>query len=150
MSMNLKAALVGVVLSALLVACTPAENAETGAEGGIEIAATSEMSGGMTSEKMSGPQTPFSPSEDKMHQGMMQATGSDVQETYALKMIEHHRGAIEMSQVVLRENPAPELRRMAEKTIADQGREITMLEKWIAAHRADGTGDMPAPAQPAG
>ena len=149
MSTQLKTGLAGVALSALLMACTSAEKTETATEGGTDTAATSEMSGGMAGEKMSGPQTPFSPSEDKMHQGMMQAAGSDVQETYALKMIEHHRGAVEMSQVVLRENPDPELRRMAEKTIADQGREITMLEEWIAARRAGGTG-APAATQPTG
>ncbi|WP_426026083.1 DUF305 domain-containing protein [Brevundimonas sp. TSRC1-1] len=149
MSITLKPGLAGVALSALLMACTPAENAETAADSGTETAATSEMPGGMAGEPMAGPQTPFSPSENKMHQGMMQAAGSDVQETYALKMIEHHRGAIEMSQVVLRENPDPALRRMAEKTIADQGREIPMLEEWVTAHRAGGAGDMPAPAQPA-
>lgn len=74
-----------------------------------------------------------------MHRDMMQATGADVQETYARKMIAHHRGAIEMSEVVLRENPDARLRSMAEKTIADQGREITMLEQWIEQHRAGGS-----------
>lgn len=150
MSIKLKACLAGVAVSALLMACTPAENTETTAEGGTETAATSEMSGGMAGEKMSGPQTPFSPSEDKMHQGMMQAAGADVQETYALKMIEHHRGAVEMSQVVLRENPDPRLRAMAEKTITDQQREMTELQEWVTAHRAGGATAMAAPAQPAG
>lgn len=150
MSIKLKAGLSCVAVSALLMACTPAENTETMAEGGTETAATSEMSGGMAGEKMSGPQTPFSPSEDKMHRGMMQAAGADIQETYALKMIEHHRGAVEMSEVVLRENPDPRLRAMAEKTITDQRREMTELQEWVTANRARGAAVMAAPAQPAG
>lgn len=144
----LKPAVAGVALSALLMACTPAANEDPAADAGTGAAASSEMSDGMAAEKMTGAATPFTPSEDKMHQGMMQAAGADVQETYALKMIAHHRGAVEMSEVVLRENPDPELRRMAEKTIADQGREITMLEEWVAAHRAGGTAS--ARPQPAG
>ncbi len=150
MSTKLKAGLSCIALSVLLMACTPAENAETAADSGTGTAATSDMSGGMAGEKMSGPQTPFSPSEDKMHQGMMQAAGSDIQETYALKMIEHHRGAVEMSQVVLQQNPDPRLRAMAEKTITDQQREMTELQEWVTAHRAGGAAAMAPPAQPAG
>mgnify|MGYP001627389581 CR=1 FL=1 len=147
MSMTIRTALSAVALSGLLMACTPAENTETAASGETEMAANAEMSGGMSGgmsgEKMSGPQTPFTPSEDKMHQDMMQATGADVQETYARKMIAHHRGAIEMSEVVLRENPDAQLRAMAEKTIAEQGREITMLEQWIEQRPAAGAATAP-------
>lgn len=137
--------LAGVALSGLLMACTPAENAETSPESEAETTASSGMPEGMAD--MSGPQTPFTPSEDRMHQRMMQAAGADVQETYALKMIEHHRGAIEMSQVVLQHNPDPELRAMAEETITGQGQEITMLERWVAAHRASGADTTAAPPQ---
>jgi len=138
MSIQIKPALAAIALSSLLMACTPAENSETAATGEANMAAPSEMSAGMPGEKMSGPTTPFTPSEDKMHRDMMQATGADAQETYARKMIAHHRGAVEMSQVVLQENPDAELRAMAEKTIADQTREISMLEQWIARHQATG------------
>lgn len=131
MSTHLKTSMATVAIATLLTACTPAENTKTAASGETQMAANADMSGGMSGEKMSGPQTPFTPSEDKMHQDMMQATGRDVEETYARKMIAHHRGAIEMSEVVLRENPDAQLRAMAEKTIADQGLEITMLEQWI-------------------
>ena len=138
MSIPTKPALAALALSSLLTACTPAENSETAATGEATMAAPSEMSAGMPGEKMSGPTTPFTPSEDKMHRDMMQATGADVQETYARKMITHHRGAVEMSEVVLQENPDAELRAMAEKTIVDQTREISMLEQWIARHQATG------------
>lgn len=139
MSIKITTALAGAALSGLLMACTPAETPETTTSGETEMAANADMSGGMADEKMSAAPTPFSPAEDKMHRDMMQATGAGVQETYARKMIAHHRGAIEMSEVVLRENPDAQLRAMAEKTITDQGREITMLEQWIEQRRADGS-----------
>jgi hypothetical protein len=33
------------------------------------------------------------------------ARGADVSESWARKMIEHHRGALEMSEVLLRQDP---------------------------------------------
>jgi uncharacterized protein (DUF305 family) len=51
-------------------------------------------------------------------------------------MIEHHRGAIAMSEVLMRENPDAALREMAEKTITMQRQEITALEQWVAQHRS--------------
>jgi uncharacterized protein (DUF305 family) len=107
-------------------------------------AAGSDAHGAMAA---AGPQTPYSASEQQMHQAMMQAVGSDPQHTYALKMIEHHRGAIEMSRVLMSQNPDPELRRMAEKTMADQQREIAELERWVSSRTTPGaTGANTTPA----
>lgn len=97
---------------------------------------------------MAGPETPYSASEQRMHQAMMQAHGADPQETYALKMIEHHRGAIAMSEVLMRENPDAALRQMAEKTITMQRREITELERWVAQHRSSATASAAGSVQP--
>ena len=149
MSMKRKTGLAGVALSALLLACTPAENAET------ETAATAEtpgtaQTGGLNAEPMAGPQTPYSQSEQQMNQAMMQAHGADPQETFALKMIEHHRGAIAMSEVLMQQNPDAELRQMAEKTMAMQRQEITELEQWVAQHRSGAASPAPGAAQPTG
>lgn len=146
MSIKLTTGLAAVALSALMMACTPAEDAET------ETAATTEtaqMAGGMSAEPM-GPQTPYTQSEQQMHQAMMQAHGSDPQETFALKMIEHHRGAIAMSEVLMQQNPDPELRQMAEKTMTMQRQEIAELEQWVAQHRSGAASPTPGAAQPAG
>ena len=97
---------------------------------------------------MAGPETPYSASEQRMHQAMMQAHGADPQETYALKMIEHHRGAIAMSEVLMRENPDAALRQMAEKTITMQRQEITELEQWVAQHRSSATAPAAGSVQP--
>jgi uncharacterized protein (DUF305 family) len=150
MSMKLKTGLAGVAVSALLMACTPAENAETETAATSETAEAGQTAGGMGAEPMAGPQTPYSQSEQRMHQAMMQAHGSNPQETFALKMIEHHRGAIAMSEVLMQQNPDPELRQMAEKTMTMQRQEITELEQWVAQHRAGAAAPTPQTAQPTG
>ena len=150
MSMKRKTGLAGVALSALLLACTPAENAETETAATVETPGTAQTGGGMNAEPMAGPQTPYSQSEQQMHQAMMQAHGADPQETFALKMIEHHRGAIAMSEVLMQQNPDAELRQMAEKTMAMQRQEITELEQWVAQHRSGAASPAPGAAQPTG
>ncbi|MFC5387911.1 DUF305 domain-containing protein [Brevundimonas bullata] len=150
MSIKLKAALAGVALSGLLMACTPAENTETAPAAPTETAGATPNAGGMGAEAMAGPQTPYTASEQQMHQAMMQAHGADPQETFALKMIEHHRGAIAMSEVLMQQNPDPELRQMAEKTMTMQRQEITELEQWVTRHRAGSAAPAPGAAQPAG
>jgi uncharacterized protein (DUF305 family) len=151
MSMKLKTGLASVALSALLMACTPAENAETETAATAETAEAGQNAGSsMGAEPMAGPQTPYSQSEQQMHQAMMQAHGADPQETFALKMIEHHRGAIAMSEVLMQQNPDPKLREMAQKTMTMQRQEITELEQWVAQHRAGSAAPMPQAAQPTG
>ena len=63
-----------------------------------------------------------------MMAGMM-AKDPDV--AWACAMIPHHRGAIEMSRVVLRTGNNPEIKQMAEKVIVDQEREIAELTAWV-------------------
>src|SRR3546814_3934661 len=70
----------------------------------------------------------------KMHRAMIGAVGSDATETWVRKMIEHHRGAIEMSQIVLRDARDAQVREMATKSSAEQRREIDELQTWLRAH----------------
>ena len=46
-------------------------------------------------------------------------------------MIPHHQGAIDMAKVQLKHGKDPEIRRMAEKIIADQEREIAEMQTWL-------------------
>lgn len=133
MSIKLNVGLATAALSVLLTACNPAGQADRTATADSGSAAEHSVP---AVQPMAGPETPFSTSEQQMHQAMMQAHGADPQETYALKMIEHHRGAIAMSEVLMRENPDAALREMAEKTISMQRQEITALEQWVAQHRS--------------
>lgn len=79
------------------------------------------------------PANPYPPAEMEMHHKMMSAVGSDATETWVRKMIEHHRGAIAMSQIVLRETRDPKVREMATKSSAGQRREIEELQAWLRA-----------------
>ena len=86
---------------------------------------------------MADPNNPFAQSEMAMDQAMMAAVGVNAADSWVRKMIEHHRGAIEMSRIVLAQNPTAESAKMANTTIDKQGKEIAELEKFIAAGAPD-------------
>ena len=74
---------------------------------------------------------PFAQSEMQMNERMMAAVGVDVGDTWVRKMIEHHQGAIDMSQIVLPLNPRADVAEMARMTIEKQGKEIEDLRKLV-------------------
>ena len=49
-------------------------------------------------------------------------------------MIEHHRGAIAMSRVAVREARDAETKRMAQMTITKQEKDIAELQAWLRKH----------------
>ena len=51
-------------------------------------------------------------------------------------MMPHHQGAIDMARIYLRDGRDPEIRRMAEKIITDQEREIGEFKAWLAKNPA--------------
>ena len=74
------------------------------------------------------PANPYAASEREMHEGMMAAGAADASEAWTRKMIEHHRGAITMSEALLAQpNPDPEVARMARTTIELQGKEVAEM-----------------------
>jgi len=77
---------------------------------------------------------PFKDAEERMHDRMMKAEGSNPDQTFAMKMVEHHRGAIEAGQILLQEGSDPELQSMARKSIEEQQDEIAELEDWLSRH----------------
>lgn len=88
---------------------------------------------GMNHSQMMQPSAanPYGPSEMRMHERMMAAMGAEAGETWIRKMIEHHRGAVEMSQVALRSTQDAQVRREAQRTIASQNREIATLNAML-------------------
>jgi uncharacterized protein (DUF305 family) len=93
----------------------------------------------------SGEPNPFGPVEQQMHQSMMAANGANLSETWARKMIVHHQGAVDMSELLLRQGDGDEtVLAMARRTAADQRREIAHLEAMLRGE------SMPAEAAPAG
>ena len=77
------------------------------------------------------PNNPFAQSEMQMSERMMAAVGTDVGDSWVRKMIEHHQGAIDMSQIVLQQNPTAGVAEMARMTVEKQGKEIEDLRKLV-------------------
>ena len=67
----------------------------------------------------------------QMHKAMSAASGSDVSDTYFRKMLEHHRGAVAMSEVVLAQTKDAKIRTLAERIRTDQAKEVTMVEAML-------------------
>ncbi|HET9639580.1 MAG TPA: DUF305 domain-containing protein [Allosphingosinicella sp.] len=91
----------------------------------------------MENGMMSDPSNPYAQAEMKMNNAMTAAVGADVSDTWVKKTIEHHRGAVDMSNVLLSQSPTPEARAMAERTIAKQTRDIQDLQKLAKQGAAD-------------
>lgn len=70
----------------------------------------------------------------KMNQGMMKGMSPDPTKSWAQMMVEHHQGAIEMSQIVLKKTNDPMIKQMAEKTIQAQTEDISKLKAWLSKH----------------
>ena len=75
----------------------------------------------------------FAASEARMHARMGTASGETIDEAYVAKMIEHHRGAVAMAEVALKESRDPEVRRMAQVVVDSQTREIAEMQAWKPA-----------------
>lgn len=77
------------------------------------------------------PNNPFAAAELQMNETMMAAVGTDVGDSWAKKMIAHHEGAIEMSQIALQQNLKPDVAEMAKMTIEKQRQEIEEIRKLL-------------------
>lgn len=75
---------------------------------------------------------PFPQAEMHMHMAMMHATGADADETYVRKMIEHHRGAIAMSRLVVASSKDTRVLRLANQDVAAQTRDLVGLQAWLS------------------
>lgn len=104
--------------------------------GGTEEPANETVANDMNA-MMADPNNPFAQSEMTMDQAMMAAVGINPADSWVRKMIEHHRGAVEMSRIVLTRSPGPDVEAMARMTIDEQGKEITDLEKLVATGTPD-------------
>ena len=74
---------------------------------------------------------PFADAETAMNEKMMAAVGADVGDNWARKMIEHHRGAIDISRIMLDQDPTPDVAMMAREGIEKQQKDMEDIRKLL-------------------
>ncbi|MBI0476957.1 DUF305 domain-containing protein [Sphingomonas sp. MA1305] len=119
-------------LAALALIATPALAQQGGGMQGMDHGSMQGMNHDDMSRMMAG--NPYGQAEMDMHQKMMAAKQGDAAEMWTRKMIEHHRGAIAMSRVAVREASDAETKRMAQMTITKQEKDIAELQAWLRKH----------------
>gem|GEM_PF-367848 len=104
-----------------------------GSTGDNQAAGNDAMADNMTMDNsaMADPSNPYADAEMRMNDAMMAAVGTDVSDTWVRKMIEHHKGAIEMSNLVIAQGQDPKVREMARKTAAMQQKDVEDLQRMI-------------------
>ena len=115
----------------LLMSAASAMTLLIAACGSNEEAAQNEAVANDTNAMMADANNPFAQSEMQMNDRMMAAVGTDVGDSWVRKMIEHHQGAIEMSRIVLDQNPRADVAEMARMTVEKQGKENEELRKLV-------------------
>lgn len=133
-----------VATALLLVPAAHAQQTQAPAPGGTAMplpGMTMPMQGGHHGMPMPGAATMSQNQQDmmqsmeRMNRDMMTtAASSDPDRAFVTMMAPHHQGAIDMARIFLREGKDLELRKMAEKIIADQEREISEFKAWQARH----------------
>lgn len=71
------------------------------------------------------------------HSNMMMVDnihGQNADVNFVKGMIEHHKGAVKMSEQELQHGKDPQIRQLAQSIIKAQNQEIQMMEKWLKTH----------------
>jgi len=76
--------------------------------------------------------SPFGDAEIRMNEAMTKAVGVSVGDSWVRKMIEHHRGAIEIARQTLAMRPDAHVAQMARATIDQQTKELAHLQTLVA------------------
>ncbi len=71
----------------------------------------------------------------KMMSDMSMKPMGDADKDFAMMMLPHHRGAVDMAKVELQYGKDPTLLEMAKGIVAAQEKEIAELEAWHAKHK---------------
>ncbi|QJQ97176.1 DUF305 domain-containing protein [Halomonas sp. PA5] len=71
---------------------------------------------------------------ERMHAGMTQGFTGNPDVDFARGMIPHHRGAIDMAEVLLEHGEDEELKALAREIIDAQEEEIAFLKQWLERH----------------
>lgn len=79
----------------------------------------------------------FRAANTRMHADMDLPFTGDADADFIRGMIPHHRGAVEMAEIVLEHGTDPEVRALAEAIIAAQNEEIAFMQRWLQARGLD-------------
>lgn len=74
----------------------------------------------------------FNDANMRMHRDMAIDYSGDADVDFVRGMIAHHRGAVEMAEIVIKYGKDPKIRALAEGIIKAQKEEIAFMEKWLA------------------
>jgi uncharacterized protein (DUF305 family) len=90
----------------------------------------------MMQEMMPAPSDPpstkeFKETHMKMMRDMHMIFTGNADVDFMRGMIPHHQGAIDMAKVELKHGKNPEARKLAEKIIKDQEKEIAQMQAWL-------------------
>ena len=91
------------------------------------------------------PSNPYAQAEMQMMERIEAAQGANPSETWTRKMIEHHRGAIAMSDILLAQGNDPRIQEKARMTADMQRREISELEALLPAGVGGSGGEAESP-----
>ena len=91
----------------------------------------------------------YRPAMMEMQQKMMAASGANISETFLLKMAEHHRGAVAMSDIALENGVTGAMRDQVQKTRAAQVNEIEMIDAMLGGEAPPSATAASAPPQAA-
>ena len=125
MNMKYRNLVLATAMAGALIACSN-EASSDNAAAGQETPAASEAA------MMNDPSNPFGTAEMQMHERMMAAVGTNAADTWVRKMIEHHRGAVAMSDVLIAQGGEQRFLDMARKGAEMQRKEITELEGMLS------------------
>jgi uncharacterized protein (DUF305 family) len=103
-----------------------------------EETAQNDAAGNDANAMMADANNPFAQSEMAMDQAINAAVGVNAADSWVRKMIEHHKGAVDMSRIVLAQSPSADVAKMAQQIIDKQSKEIADLEKLVASGNPNG------------
>ena len=114
----------------ILLACSNNSNTDAATSDSSNHAAHNETSSHTTNQNK---MNPITETMDKMMHAMHSAkpTGNNDID-FAVMMVEHHKGAVEMSKVEVAQGSNTEMKAFAQKVIDDQAKEIGFMQAFIS------------------
>lgn len=89
---------------------------------------------GLAGAAWAGQADDYGQANDRMMRDMMMKPSGDADHNFAMMMVPHHQGAVDMAKIELKYGQDPKLRAMAKDIVASQDAQIDDLKAWLAAH----------------